>query len=49
MQAAGHPLGFVNRALYQLRNGPAIRDIGLADPTDPVGRGPNPRRRSGRR
>jgi subtilase family serine protease len=35
MQAAGHPLGFVNPALYELHKSHAIRDIGPVDPADP--------------
>ncbi|GIH19318.1 serine protease [Rugosimonospora africana] len=35
MQAAGHPLGFANPALYRLNGGKALRDILPVDPTDP--------------
>jgi subtilase family serine protease len=35
IQAAGHPLGFINPALYAMRGTAAIRDVLPVDPTDP--------------
>ena len=35
IQAAGHPLGFVNPSLYALSGSAAIRDIPPVDPADP--------------
>lgn len=35
IQAAGHPLGFINPLLYSLGGGPAIREIRPVDPADP--------------
>jgi subtilase family serine protease len=37
IQAAGHPLGFANPALYQLqaKGSPAIRDVKAVNPADP--------------
>lgn len=35
MQAAGHPLGFANPALYRLNGSTALRDILPVDPADP--------------
>lgn len=35
IQSLGHPLGFVNPALYELNGTPAIRDIRPVDPADP--------------
>lgn len=35
MQAAGHPLGFANPALYRLYGSTALRDILPVDPADP--------------
>lgn len=35
IQAAGHPLGFINPALYSMRGSDAIRDILPVDPADP--------------
>jgi subtilase family serine protease len=37
MQAAGHPLGFANPALYRLNGGKALRDILPADPPIALG------------
>ena len=35
IQAAGHPLGFINPALYSLSGSAAIRDIPPVNPSDP--------------
>ena len=35
IQAAGHPLGFINPALYQLHGDGAVRDVPAADPAHP--------------
>jgi subtilase family serine protease len=35
MQAAGHPLGFANPALYLLAKTPAIHDVAAVNPSDP--------------
>lgn len=43
VQAAGHPLGFLNPALYMLRRTPAIRDVPPVNPArPPVAIGPQP-------
>lgn len=35
VQAAGHPLGFLNPALYSLDDTPAIRDVPAVNPAHP--------------
>jgi subtilase family serine protease len=35
IQAAGHPLGFLNPALYQLHGSGAVRDVPAANPAHP--------------
>jgi subtilase family serine protease len=35
IQAAGHPLGFINPTLYSLRGSAAISDVLPVDPADP--------------